>query len=106
MKRLVGIFTIAAFLMTSCASEIAFVDPCEKGKFGFITVTNGTMNASMDIYLDGNYVLTLPPQGQHFIDNVTLGEHEIEARESNGFRLWLKDIEVKHCEDTNTTLGE
>ena len=106
MKKLLGIYIIAAFLVTSCTSEMSIVDPCEKGKFGFLTVTNGTMDASMDVYLDGDYVLTLPPQGQHFIDNVSLGEHEIEARESNGFRLWLKDITVNHCEDTNTSLGE
>lgn len=106
MKNLMGIFIILS-LMTSCvASEVAVGENCEEDNVGFLSVVNASSDASMDLYIEGTYLVTLSPQGSHFMDNIRPGSYEVEGRESNGMRLWLKDITIVNCKETITNLGQ
>ena len=106
MKKLLGIFVVLS-LMTSCATtELAIEDNCEEENIGFLTVTNASTDASMDLYIEGTYLVTLSPQANHFVDNIRPGQYEIEGRESNGIRMWLRDVDVLNCEETLVNLGQ
>jgi hypothetical protein len=104
-------FGIAITILTSCATaenagETEYYDPCSDEKFSFLTILNATNDASMDFYIDGRYLATVAPAGEYFLEQVSLGDHEVEARESNGFRAWIQDIEVPNpCEDIIVELG-
>lgn len=109
MKNLSVILSaVTALLLTSCATtEITFDDYCEDEEVSFVTIENATNDASMDFYIDGFYLATVAPGGQYFLDNVMPGKHEIEGRESNGFRLWIRDVTIEQaCDDIYIGLGE
>lgn len=100
-------FALMTFLTSCATTELTFEDICTEQEVSFITLENATTDASMDLYIDGIYLVTVAPGGQYFLDNVRPGKHEIEGRESNGFRLWLRDITIKTaCEDIYVGLGE
>jgi len=103
-----GLCLLNTLLLTSCATtEVALTDICAEENFSFITIENSTNDASMDFYIDGAYLITVAPGGQYFIENVKPGDHEIEGKESNGFRIWIKDLEIDNsCEDIFIALGE
>lgn len=103
-----GMTLFLTFFLTSCATtELAFEDICQEEEVSFVTIENATNDASMDLYIDGFYLATVAPGGQYFLDNVMPGKHEIEGRESNGFRLWIKDVTIeKSCDDVYIGLGE
>lgn len=108
MRNLPIIINIAMlFILTSCATTVlTFEDYCEEETMSFITIENTTNDASMDLYIDGFYLSTIAPGGQYFLDNVKVGEHEIEGRESNGIRLWIRTLTIeKPCEDIFVELG-
>lgn len=96
MRTFSIIISIAAlFILTSCATtELTFVDICEEEAVSFVTIENTTNDASMDLYIDGVYLSTVAPGGQYFLDNVKPGKHEIEGRESNGIRLWIRLVTI------------
>jgi hypothetical protein len=109
MKNLSFVLSVlSTVLLTACATtEVALTDICEAEEFSFITIENATSHASMDFYIDGAYLVTVAPGGQYFIENVKAGKHEIEAKESNGFRIWIRDLEINSsCEDIFVALGE
>ncbi len=103
-----GLILLNTLLLTSCATtEIALTDICAEEDFSFITIENSTNDASMDFYIDGSYLVTVAPGGQYFIESVKPGNHEIEGRESNGFRIWIRDLKIENaCEDIFIALGE
>lgn len=109
MMRKILFLVICVGLLMSCASEVSILDSrpnCEENPLGYLTVVNNTMDASMDIYLNNEYIVTLPPQGNHYVSDLKFGPYELEGRESNGFRMWLKDIEIVNCDDITAALGE
>lgn len=109
MRKLSAMISIATlFILTSCATTVlTFEDYCEEENISFITIENATTDGSMDLYIDGFYLSTVAPGGQYFLDNVKPGKHEIEGRESNGFRLWIRSVTVEQsCDDIYIGLGQ
>jgi hypothetical protein len=109
MKNVNVVFSMCILgLLSSCmTTEVALTDICDTKQFSFITLENSTNDASMDFYIDGSYLVTTAPGGQYFIENVKAGIHEIEAKESNGFRIWIRELTVEgSCEDIFIAIGE
>jgi len=101
---IVGIVTLMGILALSLIRCKSPTSPEGKGEADII-VTNDC-GETVDIYMDGVLKFALKHKWTIEIDNVSLGEHEIEARELTTGRLIDSDtIDVQEKIDYTWTIG-
>jgi hypothetical protein len=100
--RIAGLLGILGLALVQCKSPTS---PEGKGEAD-ITVINDS-GETVDIYLDGEFKFTLKHKWSIEIDNVSLEQHELEARELNtGKVIDQETLDVEEKIDYSWTVGD
>ena len=106
------ILFVAVLVLTSCSRRVnqlsAYSDLSPQESFLIIeNQTSGTFASDMKIFINGNYVMNLPPGGRTEGIIMPAGQtFTIEGQSSDGSMLWPKKVVTKSAEGMIVALGK